>query len=204
MPVTTNPANVTAYSRKGDQLNELNFKTVGVQVKLTSQNGVTQGDVQAELEAVHTKIDELLTSANAMQYKGTVNADGDLPTTYEPGWTWIVGTKGTYKNYVCEVGDMIIASTSRAGSGNTDADFNVIQTNIPNPMSGPASSTVDNLVLFGNATGTEAKDSGISLTTLNDTIALKDVKWSMAAATLPDAVPGGLPEGGTLFVGIPD
>lgn len=204
MPVTTNPVNVTAYSRKGDQLNELNFKTVGVQVKLTTQNGVTQEDVQTELEAVHTKIAELLKSAQAMQYKGVVNADGDLPTTYEPGWTWMVGTRGTYKSYVCEVGDMIIAKTSRAGSGNTDGDFSVIQTNIPNPVSGPATSTVDNLVLFGNATGTEAKDSGISLTTLNDTIALKNVKWTMSAASLPDSVPVGLPEGGTLFVGIPD
>ncbi|MBR4625941.1 MAG: hypothetical protein IKO56_10450 [Alphaproteobacteria bacterium] len=49
----------------------------------------------------------------AMVYKGAVNANTDLPTTdVQAGWTYVVGTAGTYAGQACEVGDMIIAKDS--------------------------------------------------------------------------------------------
>ena len=85
--------NVTLSRRNGEELVRLHPATVGVQVALTAQNGVTQTDVQKELEAIHGKMDGLLREADAMQYKGVVNADGELPTTYEPGWMWKVARR---------------------------------------------------------------------------------------------------------------
>ena len=98
--------NVTMKDAKG---NTLNPASVGTQITLTSQGGVTRGNVQEELEAVHAKLDELLINADALQYKGVVNSEADLPTTHSVGWMWKVGTAGTYKGKVCEPGDILIA-----------------------------------------------------------------------------------------------
>lgn len=49
----------------------------------------------------------------AMVYKGVVNRNSDLPTSgVKAGWTYVVGTAGTYDGVACEVGDMIIAKDS--------------------------------------------------------------------------------------------
>lgn len=45
------------YQRVGENLNKVHLETIGTQVKLEKQNGVTQDDVQKELEALHTAID---------------------------------------------------------------------------------------------------------------------------------------------------
>lgn len=46
----------------------------------------------------------------AMVYKGVVNTNTDLPdSNVQAGWTYVVGTAGTYAEQACEVGDMIIA-----------------------------------------------------------------------------------------------
>jgi len=57
--------------------------------------------------------DDLSGITGAMVYKGVVNANTDLPTTdVQAGWTYVVGTAGTYAGQACEVGDMIIAKDS--------------------------------------------------------------------------------------------
>lgn len=46
----------------------------------------------------------------AMVYKGVVDDTHPLPATdVQAGWTYVVGTAGTYAEQACEVGDMIIA-----------------------------------------------------------------------------------------------
>ena len=87
----------------------------------------------ARADAIKTYIDNLLGTNDAMVFKGTLGTGGTitaLPTTYSAGWTYKVITAGTYASKVCEVGDMIIAITDRAGSGNLDADWVVVQTNL--------------------------------------------------------------------------
>lgn len=48
--------NSPLYQRVGENLNKVNLETTGVQVKLTKQNGITQDDVQKELEALHAAV----------------------------------------------------------------------------------------------------------------------------------------------------
>ena len=192
--------NVTLSRRNGTELIKLYPGTVGAQVALTAQNGVTQTDAQKELEAIHTKIDGLLTNADAMQYKGVINADGDLPATYEPGWTWKVGTEGTYKGRVCQSGDLIIANTSRAGSGNADGDFDIVQGNVDRPVSGPDTSTTDHIALFDGTDGMKLKDGGITLDELKQSVADAANKWAVHLDSLPESMPDELADGGLLFV----
>ena len=157
--------NVTMKDKDG---NTLNPSSIGAQIALTARNGVTQEDVQKELEAIHGKMDGLLSEADAMQYKGVVNADGDIPATYEPGWMWKVGTAGTYKGQTCEAGDLIIANVSRAGTDNADTDFDIVQGNVPRPVSGPGSSTADTLPAFDSEDGMKLKSSDLTVTAMKE------------------------------------
>lgn len=97
---------------------------------------------------------------DAMIYKGVVNANGNLPATHYQGWTYKVGTAGTYAGIVCEVGDMIICNTD--GTSANNAHWNVIQTNIDGAVIGPSSSTDGNIVLFDGTTGKIIKNSTYS------------------------------------------
>ena len=164
--------NVTMRNAQGDILNP---SSIGTQIALTAQNGVEKANVQLELEAIHTKLDGLLANADALQFKGIVNADGDIPTSYEPGWVWKVGTAGTYKGKTCEAGDLIFVNTKRDGTGNTDADFDVYQGNVDRPVSGPDAAVDEHLPAFDGTDGMTLKDSGVSLA---------DVKTSLRKASV--------------------
>ena len=189
--------NVTMKNKNGDTLNP---SSIGEQIALTARNGVTQEDVQKELEAIHGKMDGLLSEADAMQYKGVVNADGELPTTYEPGWMWKVGTAGTYKGQTCEAGDLIISNVSRADADNADTDFDIVQGNVPRPVSGPETATAEHLAVFDGEDGMKIKDSGVTVDELRASVAAAALEWTHYEATLPDAMPENLADGGLLLV----
>lgn len=203
MAVTEETKEGVIHIRDGEKLIKIMPESLAKLIKLTAQNGVTQADVQAELEAIHGKMDGLLSEADAMQYKGVVNADGDIPATYEPGWMWKIGTKGTYRGQPCEAGDLIIANVSRAGSGNDNSDFDVVQGNVPRPVSGPASATDGNLVTFDKTTGMLVKDSGISVDSVNAAVAFSGKVPSKVVDAVPDSMPEDLMSGGMLFVVTP-
>ena len=98
---------------------------------------------------VDSKINSAIAAQNAMVFKGIVNATTALPTTgYKVGWTYYVGTTGTYAGDVCEVGDMIICVKSHA-TGASNADWNVVQTNINGAVVGATDLTA-NQVVVGN------------------------------------------------------
>jgi hypothetical protein len=120
-------------------------------------------------DAVKTYVDNLLGANDAMVFKGTLGTGGtvtSLPTTYSAGWTYKVITAGTYAGKVCEVGDMIVAIVDRSGTGNTDDDWTVIQTNIDGAIVGPTSATADAIALFNGTSGKLLKNSGVLLSTL--------------------------------------
>lgn len=113
-------------------------------------------------DAVKTYVDALLSANDAMVYKGTLGSGGTitvLPTTHSAGWAYKVITAGTYAGVVCEVGDLIIAVIDRAGSGNLNSDWTVVQTNTDGAVIGPASATDGNIVLFNGTTGKLVKNS---------------------------------------------
>lgn len=153
--------------------------------KKASLTGATfTGDVKltgspaGDTSAVSKKFVEDLVSASvgavdAMRFKGTLGTGGTVtavPTTYKVGDTYRVITAGTYAGVECEVGDLLIAIVERSGSGNTNADWTVAQTNIDGAVVGPASATDSTVVLFDGATGKKIKGSTITLTQLQSAI----------------------------------
>lgn len=129
----------------------------GVETTLAGGN-----DKIPRADAVKNYIDGLLAASDAMVFKGTLGTGGTitaLPTTYSAGWSYKIITAGTYAGVVCEVGDLIIATIARAGSGNLNSDWVVVQTNIDGAVTGPASATDGNFPLFDGATGKLIKNS---------------------------------------------
>lgn len=113
--------------------------------------------------ATKSYVDTLLSASDAMVFKGTLGTGGTitaLPTTYSAGWTYKVITAGAYAGKVCEIGDILIAITDRSGSGNLDADWTVLQTNIDGAVTGPTSAVTDRIAVFSGTSGKVIKDGG--------------------------------------------
>lgn len=175
MAVTINGKILTdLYQRVGEQLKQVLLSTIGGQVKLTIQNGVVKENVQEEIEDIRKEVAAIgQVAAGVDFYKGKVNSDAEIPTTYKSGWVWKVGTAGTYKGNPCEVGDMIMANTTRDGSGNLDSDFDVYQANLDGAVIGPATAVADNLAAFDGGVGRSIKDSGIAMSGVSDAVTKK-------------------------------
>lgn len=126
----------------------------------------------------YTAINNAVATANAMVYKGTLNAKtAGLPAAAK-GDTYKISVAGTFngtKNV--EVGDMIICNTDSTAAvayasivAGSWANWDVIQGNIDGAVTGPTSSTVNNFALFDNTTGTVIKDSGFAATTIGQNL----------------------------------
>ena len=110
--------------------------------------------------ATESYADSLFAANDAMLFKGTIGTAGthtivafNALATYNAGWTYRVIEAGTIKGVVCEIGDMITAMVDRAGTGEVDADWTVMQTNLDGAVIGPASTTDGYLVQFDGTTG---------------------------------------------------
>lgn len=77
-------------------------------------------DLYALKSYVTTSIDAAL--ASVLKYKGTVNANSDLPATHKVGWVYVVATDGTYVGKACEVGDYIICKVEGTTANNAHWD----------------------------------------------------------------------------------
>lgn len=121
--------------------------------------------------AVVAAIDNKITAADAMVYKGTLGTDGTVTKVpangYKVGWTYKVITAGTYAGIKCEVGDMLIAINDGPVSGTTvvNADWTVVQANIDGAVTGPASATAGHIAVFDGATGKVIKDGTYTIAT---------------------------------------
>jgi predicted RNA-binding protein YlqC (UPF0109 family) len=147
-------------------------------------------------------VDALLAANDAMVFKGSVGVSGLLEiaafnalVVYNAGWAYKVITAGTIKGKVCEIGDMLVATVDRA-SGGVDADWIVLQTNIDGAVTGPASSTDNNIAVFNAATGKVIKDGGTTIAALTTLITnaqnAANAKVSSVTGTLPIVSSGGL------------
>lgn len=146
----------------------------GAQVLVEGSEGA-EIDLNAELVALRATINGLMAASDAMQFKGVVNGtDKILPAAdYQTGWTYKVAVAGTYAGQKCEVGDMIICVTDHADETASDADWQVVQTNIDGAVTGPASSVDGNLAAFDQATGKAIKDSTVKMADAADAVAKK-------------------------------
>ena len=125
------------------------------------QSGTVAGAPSAGADIVNkTYADELFAANDAMVYKGTIGTGGthtivafNALTTYNAGETYRVIEAGTIRSVVCEIGDLVTVIVDRAGSGNLDSDFTVVQTNLDGAVIGPASVTDGDLALFDGVSG---------------------------------------------------
>ena len=133
----------------------------GVEATLTGAVGKL-----ATAAAIKTYCDNIIASADAMVYKGTLGVMPAtvqaLPAVHNIGWTYRVVTAGTYLNHNCEIGDLVQA----IGTGNTEADWTVAQANIDGAVTGPLTAVTDRIAVFNGATGKIIKDGGVTMAQL--------------------------------------
>lgn len=102
------------------------------------------------------------TANDAMVFKGVINANSALPAGHKQGWTYRIGTAGTYANKVCEVGDIIICVTEGTSANNDH--WAVIQNNIDGAVYKGTNAFTDAHVIVADSTAGKVKDSGKTIT----------------------------------------
>lgn len=142
------------------------YKSVSTSIPAS---GTTDDAKLPTVAAVKALVTSSFAANDAMVFKGTLGTGGtitDVPTSgYSAGATYKIITAGTYAGINCEAGDMLIAITD-ATSGQSavnNAHWTVVQTNIDGAVTGPVSSTANNIALYNDATGKVIKDSGITI-----------------------------------------
>jgi hypothetical protein len=111
-------------------------------------------------------------TAGSLWFKGNIlTAGGDITPTafnalaiYTVGWQYRAGEAGTFKGFVCEVGDILTALVTRNTTGAVNSDWTVSQTNIDGAVVGPASATDNAIAIYNTATGKLIEDSAIVVT----------------------------------------
>lgn len=113
--------------------------------------------------AVYTAIYSGIKANDAMIFKGVINSNSSLPANHKVGDTYRVGTAGTYAGQKCEVGDIIICTTTSTSANNSH--WTVIQTNIDGAVIGPEENDNNSgkVAIFDGKTGKIIKSSGFTL-----------------------------------------
>ena len=82
-----------------------------IREEFANADAALKTEITGEYEAY---VDGKLQAADAMKFKGVVNAAADLPTTgVEAGWTYKVGTNFTLNGVNVYVGDLLIAESDQ-------------------------------------------------------------------------------------------
>ena len=103
------------------------------------------------------------TANDAMVFKGVINANSGLPADHKQGWTYRIGTAGTYANKVCEVGDIIICVTDGTAANNDH--WAVIQNNVDGAVYRGTNAFTDANIIVADSTAGKVKSSGKTITT---------------------------------------
>lgn len=112
-------ANIGASNFSGSYNDLTDQPTVDTAMSADSTNAVQNKVIKAY-------VDGIVAASQGIVYEGVINAVGDIPTTYDVGWLYMIGTAGTYVGQKCEVGDLMIAVVARSGSGNQNSDWDYI------------------------------------------------------------------------------
>lgn len=141
-------------------IDETNFEksTAPVSARVTKSLITDFQTAQQDIDTLESKVDGL---TNAYIYRGIVNSDSELPyNSAVVGWSYKVGTPGTYAGQKCEIGDTLICQT--AGSADTPATWNILQTNIDGAVIGPASIADGAIAVFNGTTGKIIKGATVT------------------------------------------
>ena len=130
---------------------------------------------------VQTVVGNVLSANDAMIFKGVINSSAGLPAKHEVGWTYKVGTAGSYLGHSLEVGDVIICVAD--GSTASNDDWTIVQNNIDGAVTGPASATNNAIATFDGTTGKVIKNSSKTISTTLNAASDAQVPTSKAVAT---------------------
>lgn len=106
------------------------------------------------------------TANDAMVFKGVINANSSLPATHSQGWTYRIGTAGTYAGKACEVGDIIICVTDGTSANNDH--WAVIQNNVDGAIYRGSNSMTNTAVVIADGTAGKVKSSGVTIDSSNN------------------------------------
>lgn len=153
--------NINAVKLNGEDKSSIlnNSALTGTPTAPTASVGTNTTQV-ATTAFVNTEINNKLAANDAMIFKGTIGTGGTvtaLPASHNAGWTYKVIEAGTYANFKCEIGDMIICTVD--GTSANNSHWTVVQTNVDGAVTGPSSATNNNFVAFDGNTGRIIKDS---------------------------------------------
>lgn len=141
-----------------------NKPTVDTAMSADSTNAVQNKVIKAY-------VDGIVAASQGVVYKGVINKVDDIPTTYDVGWLYMIGTAGTYVGQVCEVGDLMIAVVKREGTGNQNSDWDVIQTNINGAITEITGDSPISVTGTGASRTIELENSGATAGGYGDTAA---------------------------------
>lgn len=145
--------------------NDLTDKpVVDTEMKADSTNAVQNKVIKAY-------VDGIVAASQGVVYKGVINEVADIPTTYDVGWLYMIGTAGTYVGQVCEVGDLMIAVVERKGTGNQNSDWDVIQTNLNGAITEITGDSPISVTGTGASRTIELENSGATAGGYGDTAA---------------------------------
>jgi len=182
------------------------------QAKDATFNKVTVGPATptGTYELTHKKyvddqIAALLGTANAMAFKGVINAstNPNYPAG-NAGDTWkisVAGKIGGTSGVNVENGDLVICTLDGSVAGThaaVGANWAIIQTNIDGAVTGPATAVGlgDKIAVFNGDTGKIIKDGGTTIAALTTLITnaqnAANAKVSSVSGTLPIVSSGGL------------
>ena len=141
----------------------------GVDTSISSGSSSTNLPTTA---AVASFVSSEIGAVDAMRFKGTLGTGGTittLPTTnVKTGDTYRVITAGTYAGVVCEVGDLVIATS-------TTPTWTVAQTNIDGAVTASTTTTSGYLAKF---TGDKIVANGPQLGSSTSTFLRNDGSWA--------------------------
>ena len=160
-PNDQNDYNINAVKLNGeDKISILkNSALTGTPTAPTASVGTNTTQV-ATTAFVNTEINNKLAANDAMIFKGTIGTGGtvtSLPASHNAGWTYKVIEAGTYANFKCEIGDMIICTVD--GTSANNSHWTVVQTNVDGAVTGPLSSTNGVFPIFDGTSGKVIKNS---------------------------------------------
>lgn len=184
----------TANGLEGKTTTELNI----VLTSAIDTDGALAANSDSKLasqKAVKTYVDGIIAAANAMVYKGVIDAstNPNYPAA-NAGDVYVIsvaGCIGGVSGAEVESGDMIICKTDSTATGNqatVGAEWNIVDKNNTGVVTGPASAVDDNLALFSGVTGKVVKDSGVKVADIQNKTHTGDVTGSEALTIASKAV----------------
>lgn len=125
--------------------------------KLTIGTGPTNNmDV-----ATKQYVDNAFSVNDAMVFKGVLDSPSNIPDTHQAGWTYRIGTTGTYAGQICEVGDLLICVADGTEASNND--WNVVQNNLDGALFKGNNTFTSGQILVADGVTGKTKTSGFTI-----------------------------------------